>query len=278
MDSALIDDEHDLRPHSVEWYEYYLQTLGTAECEQRGIFVIPDDFVLSVVIPVYNEAATLKQIVQQVIETSLRKQIILVDDQSQDGSRELMQQIQEQYSLPSCEILTAYHEVNQGKGAALRTGFKLATGNAVLVQDADLEYNPREYPRLLQPIIAGNADVVYGSRFLKKQTERQGYRSNYYGNKVLTSLSNCFTGLKLTDMETCYKLFRRELLEQILPTLKQNRYSFEPEITAKIARRKCRVVEVPISYQARNFEEGKKIGWKDGVAALWAIARYSVKD
>lgn len=278
MDSVLIDEEADLRPYSAEWFTHHLNHLGKAECEQRGFYVIPEDFVLSVVIPVYNEAATVLQLVQQVIETPIRKQIILVDDCSQDGSREILQKIQKQYSLPSCEILVAYHEVNQGKGASLRTAFKFVTGNAVLIQDADLEYHPREYPRLLKPIIEGEADVVYGSRFLEKTADQEIYRRSYYSNKLLTFLSNRFTGLKLTDMETCYKVFRREVIDELLPTLKQNRYSFEPEFTAKIARRKYRVKELPISYSGRKYAEGKKIGWKDGVAALWAIARYRVKD
>lgn len=175
-------------------------------------------------------------------------------------------------------IVLAFHEDNQGKGSALRTGFAHASGDIMLVQDADLEYDPSEYPRLLQPIVEGKADVVFGSRFLGDQPHRVLYFWHYLGNRFLTTLSNCFTNLNLTDMETCYKIFRRDVMDSIHPTLKQNRFGFEPEVTAKVARRRCRIFEMSISYSGRTYDQGKKIGWKDGFSALWCILRYAAKD
>lgn len=229
---------------------------------------------LSIVIPVYNEAATLEHIVDVVreVDVGLEKEIVLVDDCSTDGTREVLARLAEED--PSLRV--AYHEVNRGKGAALRTGFATATGDLVLIQDADLEYDPHEYPHLLAPILAGRADVVYGSRFLGGGAHRVVYFWHYLGNKFLTTLSNMMTDLNLTDMEVCYKVFRRELIQSI--PLKENRFGFEVEITAKVARRKCRVYEVPISYYGRDYAEGKKIGWKDGFSALRCILKYHFRD
>ena len=201
---------------------------------ELGFYVIPDDMLLSVVIPVYNEEATLEKLVERVRSVPIRKEIILVDDCSQDGTHAVLDRLEQQASDdPENLIRVCRHEKNQGKGAALRTGFTEATGNIVIIQDADLEYDPAEYPRLLRPIIEDKADVVYGSRFLGDQPHRVLYYWHYLGNKFLTSLSNCFTNLNLTDMETCYKVFRREILNDILPTLKQNPFGFEPVIDRK---------------------------------------------
>jgi glycosyltransferase involved in cell wall biosynthesis len=198
------------------------------------------------------------------------KEIILVDDCSTDGTREILKGMEGRDSL---RIL--YHDINRGKGAALRTGFSHVTGDIVIVQDADLEYNPKEYPVLLEPILDGRADVVYGSRFLGGP-HRVLFFWHYLGNMVLTTLSNMFTNLNLTDMETCYKVFKKSVLDSI--SLKCNRFGFEPEFTAKIAKLPIRIYEVPISYSGRDYSEGKKIGWKDGVAAIWFIIKYRFTD
>ena len=223
---------------------------------------------LTVVIPVYNEVHTLLSLIDRVQEVALDKDIILVDDCSSDGTRELLQKT----TFPA-NVRVLYHERNQGKGAALRTGFAAATGDVVIIQDADLEYDPQEYPKLLRPIADGRADVVFGSRFAGGESHRVLYFWHSLGNKFLTLCSNAFTNLNLTDMETCYKVFRREVLQRI--TVEENRFGFEPEITAKIAKLRVRIYEVGISYSARTYEEGKKIGWKDGVRALWCIIKYN---
>jgi glycosyltransferase involved in cell wall biosynthesis len=221
---------------------------------------------LSVVIPVYNEKKTVLDLLERVRASELPKEIILVDDCSADGTRELLQ------GLPASEDLKVVLQPrNQGKGAALRAGFERVTGDVVIVQDADLEYDPAEYPNLVQPILAGKADVVYGSRFLGGP-HRVLLFWHSVGNHFLTMLSNMMTDLNLTDMETCYKVFRADILKKI--RLRENRFGFEPEFTAKIARARCRVYEVPISYSGRDYSEGKKIGWKDGVAALYFILKY----
>jgi glycosyltransferase involved in cell wall biosynthesis len=232
---------------------------------------------LSVVIPVYNERATLLEIVARVLRVpvGLEQEIVLVDDFSTDGTREILAGLEAE---PCVTVL--YHERNRGKGAALRTGFAAATGDLVLVQDADLEYDPGEYPRLVGPIVDGRADVVYGSRFKSSEVTRVLYYWHAVGNRMLTRLSNMFTNLNLTDMEVCYKVFRREIIQSI--EIEEDRFGFEPEITAKIARyrnpdgTRLRIYEVGISYSGRTYEEGKKIGWKDGVRALWCIVKYNL--
>jgi glycosyltransferase involved in cell wall biosynthesis len=228
--------------------------------------------VLSVVIPVYNELKTFLQLLDAVRSVPIQKEIILVDDFSTDGTRKLLED-QVDGKIPGVRVF--YQPYNCGKGAALRRGFSEATGDLVLVQDADLEYDPREYPKLIEPILSGKADVVYGSRF-QGGPHRVLYFWHSVGNQFLTTLSNVFTDLNLTDMETCYKVFRRELI-QSLP-LNQDRFGFEPEVTAKVARRGWRVYEVPISYSGRTYAEGKKIGWKDGFQAIWCILRYAFSD
>jgi glycosyltransferase involved in cell wall biosynthesis len=226
---------------------------------------------VSVVIPVYNEVSTIREIVVRVQAVDLNKEIIIVDDGSTDGTRELLQEI----TLSHENVRVLYHDRNQGKGAALRTGFESATGDIVIIQDADLEYDPREYPVLLEPILDGRADIVYGSRFLGGP-HRVLFFWHYLGNKFLTLLSNALTNLNLTDMETCYKVFRREVLSDI--QLKSNRFGFEPEFTAKIAKKDFRIYETSISYSGRTYAEGKKIGWKDGVKAIVAIIWFRFFD
>ncbi len=225
---------------------------------------------LSVVIPVYNEKATIQTVVSAVqavtMEKAMQKEIIVVDDASTDGTREVLAAME----AGSHDVRVLLHEYNQGKGAALRTGFQAATGDLVVVQDADLEYSPAEYPRLIEPILAGSADVVYGSRFLAASLP--GKRWHAWGNRFLTFLSNCFTGFHLTDMETCYKVFRREIIQSI--TIQENRFGVEPEVTAKLAKKGLRIVEVPIGYRGRSYAEGKKIGWKDLLRAIWCIVKY----
>jgi len=265
--------------YSSEWYQSMKGMLGDGPCRQLGIYPIPDDFVLSVVIPVYNEFQTLPVLLDKVRSVPLRKEIVLVDDMSRDGTRELLKEIaKEGDSDPMNRIVVTYHEKNKGKGAAVKTGFSLASGDAVIIQDADLEYDPTEIPRLLQPIIEGRADVVFGSRFLGDQPHRVLYFWHYVGNKVLTMLSNAFTNLNLTDMETCYKLFKRSVIQEVAPKLRQNRFGIEPEITARVARLKCRIFEMSISYDGRTYEQGKKIGVKDGFQALWCIVRYGLAE
>jgi glycosyltransferase involved in cell wall biosynthesis len=225
---------------------------------------------LSVVIPCYNEAKTIRTIVDRVRAAPVaEKEIIIVDDCSRDGTRDLLRT-----EIAPLVDRIIYHDVNQGKGAALRTGFAAATGDVVVVQDADLEYDPQEYPRLLKPIAEDRADVVFGSRFSGGEVHRVVYFWHMVGNKGLTLLSNMFTNINLTDMETCYKVFRREVLQKI--TIEENRFGFEPEITAKVAKLNVAIYEVGISYYGRTYAEGKKIGWRDGWRALWAIFKYNV--
>lgn len=230
---------------------------------------LPVDLCLSVVIPVYNEQKTLAEIIRRVRAVPIPKEIILVDDGSTDGTRDLLRSMEGE---PDLRIL--FHPHNRGKGAALKTGFLKATGTIVIVQDADLEYDPADYPRLIQPILQNRADVVYGSRFLGQDSHRVMSFWHSLGNRVLTTLSNIFTNLDLTDMETCYKVFRRETIHALAPRLKQQRFGIEPELTAKVARSGYRIFEVGIRYEGRSYHDGKKIGWRDAVKALWCIVRY----
>jgi len=234
------------------------------------------ELTLSVVIPVYNEIGTLETVVRRVQDVADPQEIILVDDGSSDGSTALVNKLGEEDGVRAC-----CHEQNRGKGAALKTGFLEAKGDVVIVQDADLEYDPKDYVRLLEPMYEAAADVVYGSRFLVGRYARVHLYYHYVANRLLTFFSNLFTGLNLTDMETCYKAFRREVVEQL--EIRSKRFTVEPELTAKIARmrihgRKLRIFEVPISYSGRDYKEGKKIGWRDGFAAIWAIIRYRFAD
>ena len=229
-----------------------------------------EDITLSVVIPCYNERETIEAIIDAVRAAPVaKKEIIVVDDFSTDGTREVL----ETAIRPKAAKLL-YHEKNQGKGAALRTGIAAATGDIVIIQDADLEYDPQEYPLVLGPFLQEKADVVYGSRFMGGQAHRVVYYWHRLGNSFLTTLSNIFTNINLTDMETCYKAFKREVIQAI--TIEENRFGFEPEITAKLAKRRHVIYEVGISYYGRTYEEGKKIGWKDGFRAIWCILKYNL--
>jgi glycosyltransferase involved in cell wall biosynthesis len=222
---------------------------------------------LSVVVPCYNEEATIQSLIDLVLNSPWVAEIIVVDDGSKDRSREILA------SIENAKVRVVLHEVNQGKGAALRTGFKHATSEYVIVQDADLEYDPSEYPLVLEPLLDDRADVVFGSRFLSGRPHRVLYFWHSLGNKFLTLMSNMFTDLNLTDMETCYKCFRREVIQSI--DIEEDRFGFEPEITAKLAKSRVRIYEVGISYSGRTYDEGKKIGWRDGVRAVYCIVRYS---
>jgi glycosyltransferase involved in cell wall biosynthesis len=265
----LLEKLVDQHPDRVQLLR---ELLGEAACRQLGIYPIPAGTKLSVVIPVYNEKRWIAEVVRRVKAVPIPKEIILVDDCSTDGTRELLPTLQDD------DVRVFLQPHNQGKGAALREGFRHVTGTIVVVQDADLEYNPAEYPRLIQPIIENQADVVFGSRFIG-ESHRVLYFWHWVANKVLTTLSNMFTNLNLTDMETCYKVFRREVLAGL--RLRSNRFGFEPEITAKIARGRrpaWRIYEIPISYSGRTYEEGKKIGLRDAFNALYCIIRYWLFD
>ena len=224
--------------------------------------------VLSVIIPVFNEATTIEEILKRVAAISIAKEMIVVDDFSTDGTRERLAGLRGNYQ----NLKVVYHEKNCGKGFAIRTGLQQVSGDMVIIQDADLEYDPAEYPKLVKPIVEGRADVVFGSRFAGGEEHRVLYFWHYLGNRFLTLLSNMLTNLNLTDMETCYKVFRTTVIKGI--KLEQDRFGFEPEITAKVARAGCRIFEVGISYSGRTYTEGKKIGWQDGVKAIWCIIKY----
>jgi len=223
--------------------------------------------LLSIIIPAYNEINFIDAIIAAVSSTPYDKEIIVVDDSSTDGTREYLKGLKQE------GLSTIFHDANQGKGAAIRTGIARAQGDIIIIQDADLEYDPRDYPKLLEPILEGKADVVYGSRFLGGP-HRVFYFWHYLGNYLVTLISNVFANLNLTDMETGYKVFTREALNGI--TIESNRFGFEPEITAKIAKKKCRIYEIPISYYGRGYEEGKKITWRDGIKAFFTIVKYNL--
>jgi glycosyltransferase involved in cell wall biosynthesis len=263
--------------------EWLIEALGEATCRKLGLFPIPQALTLSVVIPVYDERNTIHEILRRVRAVPIKKQIIVVDDFSRDGTREILRDLEKNNDG---DLKVVFQDRNQGKGAALRTGFRYATGDIVIVQDADLEYEPEQYPELIQPIVDDQADVVFGSRFIG-ESHRVLYYWHSLANKYLTVLSNMFTNLNLTDMEVCYKVFRREIIQGI--ALKSDRFGFEPEVTAKVARfkiagkngepaRPCRIYEVPVAYHGRTYREGKKIGLKDGIQALFCILRYAIAD
>jgi glycosyltransferase involved in cell wall biosynthesis len=232
---------------------------------------IPPHAMLSVVMPIYNEGATLRAAVERVLASPLEIELICIDDGSNDGSTGILRELEGAYS----KMRILLQPRNMGKGAALRRGIATATGDFVIIQDADLEYDPANYHRLLEPLLAGKADVVYGSRFMGDAPHRVLYFWHSVGNWLLTFVSNCLTNINLTDMETCYKAFRREVIQSI--PIEENRFGFEPEITVKVARRKLRIYEVGISYWGRTYEEGKKIGWRDGFRALYCLIKYSLK-
>ena len=234
---------------------------------------VPPSVRLSVVVPVYNERQTIEEIIRRIRAVDIPKEIIIVDDGSTDGTGETLETV-----AADAEVRVLHHERNRGKGAALRTAFAQAIGEIVIVQDADLEYDPAEYHRLIQPIVDGVADVVYGSRFVSAGPHRVLYYWHRVANWALTTLSDMFTGLNLTDVETGYKVFRREVIEAIGPTLKENRFGIDPELTAKIARRKYRVYELGINYFGRTYEEGKKIRLPDALKVFWCILRYWIRD
>lgn len=265
-DELRSQDTEGISSDRVELLEHII---GRDACRRLGIYALPPDFVLSVVIPVYNEAKTLEKVIARVRETHLPMEIICVDDGSQDGTREVLKRLVDEQ-----EIKAVFHERNQGKGAALRTGFIEATGDIVVVQDADMEYDPQDLRLLIQPILDDGADVVYGSRF-SGPDRAVSPLWHLAANKVITNLFNVFHGHRFTDVETCYKLFRRELIQKIAPKLREKRFGIELEMTARLLKdRNVRFHERPIRYARRSYAEGKKIGWRDGIWALWCIVRY----
>lgn len=259
----------DVEGISNDRVELLGRLIGDDVCRRLGIYALPADFVLSVIIPVYNEATTLEKVIARVRETHLPMELICVDDGSSDGTREVLERLASEQDLKA-----VFHAKNQGKGAALRTGFLEATGDIVVVQDADMEYDPQDLKLLLQPILEGNADVVYGSRF-SGPDRAVSPLWHLAANKLITVLFNVFHGHRFTDVETCYKLFRRELIQEIAPKLREKRFGIELEMTARLLKdRDIRFHERPIRYVRRSYAEGKKIGWRDGLWALWCIVRY----
>jgi glycosyltransferase involved in cell wall biosynthesis len=250
------------------------QVLGHDLARRLGVYRIPESFRLSVVIPVYNERRTIEAVIDRVRSTGIPLEIIIVDDGSRDGTRDLLAEWRDGGDLRNADLKIVFHDRNQGKGGALRTGFGHCTGDAVIIQDADLEYDPADYLALIQPIVEGRADVVYGSRF----SEHDGPVLHYWhrwGNQLITRLSNWRSGLSFSDVETCYKVVRRELLQRVSPTLQERGFGIEIELTQKLARVPgVRFFERPVSYEGRSYAEGKKIGWRDGIWALWCILRY----
>lgn len=276
MTQDLVELADRLAADPDQRIQFLHRLLGEGACRHVGIYPIPPGFKLSVVIPVYNEERWLSGLVRRVQAVPIPKELVIVNDKSTDRTPEILSELEKQYD----NVRVFHQTVNQGKGAALREGFKHALGDVVIVQDADWEYDPAEYPRLIQPILDDRADVVFGSRFIGDH-HRVLYFWHSVANWGLTVLSNMFTNLNLTDMETCYKVFRREVIQSI--NLKSDRFGFEPEVTAKIARKRpgkppWRIFEVPISYSGRTYEEGKKIGLKDAFQALYCIVRYWLKD
>jgi glycosyltransferase involved in cell wall biosynthesis len=267
-DNRQADDRH------VDRIELLEGLLGAEICRKLGIYRIPSNFLLSVVIPVYNEVRTLSKVIERVRAVKIPCEIVCVDDGSSDGTRDLLPRLAEEASQRGEKLKVVLHERNQGKGAALKTGFLNCSGEVVVIQDADMEYDPQDFRLLLQPILAGQADVVYGSRF----SHDDGPVLHYWhalGNKVITRLANWRWGLRFSDVETCYKMVRRELIDEIAPTLQERRFGVELELTAKLIRRRdVRFFERPISYAGRSYAEGKKIGWKDGISAMRCILKY----
>jgi glycosyltransferase involved in cell wall biosynthesis len=244
--------------------------------ERPATWSPPEGFRLSVAIPAYNEEPTIAEIIRRVRAVAVPKEILVVDDGSTDATPRILAELAGPAEGGDLHVLT--HPKNRGKGAAVRTAFGRATGQVVVIQDADLEYDPAEYPRLIQPIVEGKADVVYGSRFISAAPHRVLYYRHYVANRLLTTLSNLLTDLNLTDIETCHKAFRREVIDEILPTLREDRFGIDPELTAKIARRNCRVYEIGIPYFGRTYAEGKKIGLRDAFRVFWCILRYAAAD
>ena len=258
--------------HSLEELQRLADLLAVEDGYEPAVrdFVLPRNFKLSIVIPVFNEERTIQQVLARIAALPIPKEIVIVDDASTDGTREILSQFE-----CAAELHVIFKPQNEGKGAALRTAFRRVTGDVVIVQDADLEYDPRDILPVIKPIVCGQADVVYGSRFLDNAHQDRSL-VHRFGNRLLTVASNALTGLRITDMETCYKAFRRDVLRSF--EIQQHRFGFEPEVTAKVARRKVRLKEVPIRYAARSYAEGKKIGLRDLVSALYCIVRYGIRD
>ena len=272
IDEASTDKEPtDARIDRVELLQRFF---GAELCRRLGIFRVPAGFKLSVVIPVFNEAKTIELVLERVRATRLPIEMVIVDDGSRDGTRDLLGRLRDSNDPTNADLRIIFHERNQGKGAALKTGFAACTGDVVIVQDADMEYDPQDFRALLQPIVEGAADVVYGSRFSHIDGPVRSYWHEW-GNRVITRLSNWKSGRNLTDVETCYKLFRRELIQQLVPGLRERGFGIELEMTFKLSRLAgVRFYARPISYAGRSYAEGKKIGWRDGLWALWCIVRY----